>query len=141
MHHHFPDVEISRRLSELRNDLRQIEKRIETMLGSISAAENELVQRSDRSPTSPDDSLAARIADGVVSRLAISRTDIAKARKEYLREKEVAQYMGVSVFSLRSWRSKGSKNGPPFVHIGRMVLYPVVELEKHMLRFRSMQMQ
>jgi hypothetical protein len=47
--------------------------------------------------------------------------------------------MGVSVFTLRSWRSKGSRNGPPFVRIGKMVLYPVAELEKHILKFGSMQ--
>ena len=46
--------------------------------------------------------------------------------------------MGVSVYSLLSWRSKGSKNGPPYIRVGRIVVYPVAELEKHMLKLGSM---
>ncbi len=133
---HFPHVEISRRLAEIRNDLLQVERRVEAMRESISAAEKELLDQSDQL-SSYEDSLAARIVDGLVDRLGTAANSVKAARKEYLREKEVAQYMGVSVYSLRSWRSKGSKSGPPYIRVGRIVLYPVAELEKHMLKMRG----
>ena len=133
----FPSDEMSRSLSLLRSDLLQTEKRIAALLESVQAVEADLLRHNERPSSSPDDALVARIVDGVSARLGTTANSVKAARKEYLREKEVAQYMGVSVFSLRSWRSKGSTNGPPFVRIGKMVLYPVAELENHMLKLRG----
>jgi predicted DNA-binding transcriptional regulator AlpA len=75
--------------------------------------------------------LAVRIADRIISELGIrplKPTD----RKKYLREREVAEYLGVKVTTLRAWRLRRSKNGPPFTRLGRMVLYSVAELERHL---------
>ncbi len=49
-----------------------------------------------------------------------------------MREREAAAYMGVSVAALRRWRLLRSKNGPPFTRFGRVVLYPMAELESHL---------
>ncbi len=48
---------------------------------------------------------------------------------KYLTVEEVAErYRGiVSVWMLRSWRLKGA--GPNFVKLGRVILYPVDELD------------
>jgi predicted DNA-binding transcriptional regulator AlpA len=80
----------------------------------------------------PQDKLVARIVDGVSSRLTATPKDANRESKPYLREKEAAQYMGVSVFALRSWRTKRSNNGPPYTRLGRMVLYRVSEIDEHM---------
>jgi hypothetical protein len=47
----------------------------------------------------------------------------------FLTEAELAaRYRGlVSAGTLRNWRSQG--RGPPFVKVGRQVLYPIVGLE------------
>jgi glucose/arabinose dehydrogenase len=47
----------------------------------------------------------------------------------FLTDEEVSQrYRGeVSVGTLRNWRSK--RIGPPFIKIGKAVLYPIDELE------------
>src|SRR5208282_790121 len=39
---------------------------------------------------------------------------------------------GVKVATLRAWRMRRSKIGPPFTRLGKMVLYPMTELENHM---------
>ncbi|HYL12070.1 MAG TPA: hypothetical protein VEV41_03495 [Terriglobales bacterium] len=123
---------MSRRLSELRSDLLQIEKRVEALRESIRAAEMELLRQNAQPPASHEDTLVARIVEGVFSRLATTPKVANNERKQYLREKEAAQYMGVSVSALRSWRTKRSKNGPPYTRVGRMVLYPVRGIDDHM---------
>jgi DNA-binding transcriptional regulator YiaG len=75
--------------------------------------------------------MAIRIAESVVSSLQGAMTS-ALRRDRFLREREVAEYMGINVATLRAWRLRRSKIGPPFTRLGRMILYSVTELEKHM---------
>jgi hypothetical protein len=72
--------------------------------------------------------LAARIAEVVVSRLPLQVSTV----RQYVREREAAEYMGVKVAALRAWRLLRSKNGPPFTRVGRMVMHPMAALEEHM---------
>jgi len=44
-----------------------------------------------------------------------------------LNEHEAAQFLGLSVFTLRAWRSK--RRGPAFVKLGRSVRYRSDDLE------------
>jgi Helix-turn-helix domain len=48
-----------------------------------------------------------------------------------VKRREVAEYMGIRVTTLRAWRVRRSETGPPFVRLGRMILYPLAELENH----------
>lgn len=48
----------------------------------------------------------------------------------YVREKEAAAFLGVSVSALRSWRAKRSPSGPAVTRIDRMVMYSMKELEQ-----------
>jgi predicted site-specific integrase-resolvase len=45
---------------------------------------------------------------------------------------EAAAFLGVSVKTLRSWRSTGSASGLPVTRMGRLVMYPLKELERYM---------
>jgi predicted DNA-binding transcriptional regulator AlpA len=128
------NVGMSKTLSESRCDLLQIERQIQALRESIQVAETELLRTNDQSLTSREDLLVVRIVDGVVSRLATKSKDANYERTQYLREKEAARYLGVSVSALRSWRTKRSNNGPPYAHLGRMVLYPVCGIDEHMRR-------
>jgi len=47
-----------------------------------------------------------------------------------VREKEAAEMIGVSVNTLRQWRSRGKYI--PFVKLGRSVLYRIADLENYM---------
>ena len=48
----------------------------------------------------------------------------------YLTEKETSGRIAVSKSALRKWRREGL--GPPFVKLGRMIRYPIGELERWM---------
>ena len=92
----------------------------------------ELLTHMGQSPAFQEDKLAMRIADEVSSRLAVATSESNRDRTRCVREREAAKYIGVTVSTLRSWRTKRSKNGPPYTRLGRMVMYPIVELEEHM---------
>lgn len=126
------NVGLSKTLSDLRNNLLHLEKEIEAVRESIRSAESELLPQDDQSSASREDVLVARIVDGVFSRLATTPKDPNNERKQHLREKEAAHYMGVSVSALRSWRTKRSNNGPSYTRLGRMVSYSVSEIDEHM---------
>jgi hypothetical protein len=72
--------------------------------------------------------LAGRVASRVGA-VPATKKDIGN---RYVREKEAATFLGISVFSLRSWRSRGSGGGPSWTRVGGMVMYSVKELEKYM---------
>jgi predicted DNA-binding transcriptional regulator AlpA len=68
----------------------------------------------------------------VVARLGTPSKPQAQAEKRYVREREAAGFLGVSVSALRSWRGKRSPSSPPFTKVGGMVMYSVKELEQFM---------
>jgi predicted DNA-binding transcriptional regulator AlpA len=68
----------------------------------------------------------------VVARLGTPPQSQAQGEKRYVREKEAAAFLGVSVSALRSWRSKRSPSGPPVTRIDRMVFYSMKGLEQFM---------
>ena len=91
----------------------------------------QLLSHTRQSPVFQEE-IVTRIADGVSSRLAVATRDSSREYPRYVREGEAAKYIGVSVSTLRSWRTKRSKNGPPYTRLGRLVMYPIAELDEHM---------
>ncbi|SRR5216684_2906843 len=128
------NVEMSVTLSDLRIELLQIERQIEAVRESLRIAETQFVRQNGQTQPllSQEELLIARIADVVASRLATTPKGANNQTKKYLREREAAQYMGISVSALRSWRTHRSSNGPPYTRLGRMVLHPVSGIEEHM---------
>jgi len=117
-------------VSLLRSELVEFEKRIKDLRELLHRTELEFLCQRSQSPVLQEDRLVARIAD-VFSRLADAK-DSSRERTRYVREGEAAKYIGVTVSTLRSWRTKRSKNSPPYTRLGRMVMYPVAELDGHM---------
>jgi len=119
-------------LVHLQAELLQLEGHLRTVRDSIQSAITQSVEASQPQHLTLDEgALAARIAQSVAARLA-TQPEPQKPRKKFVREREAAEYLGVKVATLRAWRMRRSENGPPFTRLGRMVLYPVAELEKHM---------
>jgi predicted DNA-binding transcriptional regulator AlpA len=50
----------------------------------------------------------------------------------YVREKEAATFLGVSVSTLQDWRSRMTGGGPPVTKVGGMVMYSMKGLEEYM---------
>jgi len=119
-------------LGYLRSELVEFEKRVKDLRESIHRIEWELLTHIGPSPAFQEDRLSAKIADEVSSRLAVATNDSTGDRARFVREREAAKYIGVTVSTLRSWRSKRSKNGPPYTRLGRLVMYPIAELDGHM---------
>ena len=80
-----------------------------------------------------EEELIERIAGRVVARIGTSQSKPkTEAEVQYLREHAAAKLLGVSASTLRSWRGKWRKSGPPVTRVGKMVLYSVKELERFM---------
>jgi predicted DNA-binding transcriptional regulator AlpA len=56
----------------------------------------------------------------------------ANSEQRYVREKEAAAFLGVSVSTLQGWRSRGEPCSPPFSKVGGMVMYSMKALEEYM---------
>jgi hypothetical protein len=119
-------------LTQLHGELLQLEKRFNSVRDSLGKAITELFGTDRQAfPALQEATLAARVAEAVVSRLPVSSQGV-PARKQFVREREAAENMGVSVATLRRWRTLRSKSGPAFTRLGRMVMYSMTELEDHM---------
>jgi len=129
----FRNIERARQeIAQLHGELLQLEKRVNSVRKSIGKAITELFGTDRQAfPALAEAALAARVAEAVVSRLSIP-TQAPTVQKQYVREREAAEYMGVKVSTLRAWRLLRSKNGPPFTRVGRMIMYSTAELENHM---------
>jgi len=79
-----------------------------------------------------EEEMIERIAIRVVARLGATLKPQANGGQRYVRESEAASFLGVSVFTLRAWRSRGGPCSPPVTRMGRMVMYPMRELERFM---------
>jgi predicted DNA-binding transcriptional regulator AlpA len=79
-----------------------------------------------------EEALIDRIAGSVVARLATSPKPQARGETRYVRDVEASAFLGVSVSTLRSWRSRGEPKGPPFSKVGGMVMYSLKELGRYM---------
>lgn len=123
-------------LIELHSGLLKLENGVESLRDAVRKSVLELFGPNRQAfPALEDAALAASIADAVVSRLPIAQAMLPRpsnVQRHFVREREAAEYIGVKVTTLRAWRMHRSNSGPPFTRVGRMVMYPVAELEAHM---------
>lgn len=117
--------------ARLRIELVEFEKRVKELQVSLHNIEWEVHSNSGQSPLHREDRLVTRIEE-VPARIAGAGSDSGRDRMRYVREGEAAKYIGVSVSTPRSWRTKRSKNGPPYTRLGRLVTYRIAELDEHM---------
>jgi len=121
-------------LVRIHDEFTRIQKRIEAVRDSVA---NSLVsifgeQRPAFSGLQEEE-LIERIAGSLTARLGtLAKPHPQQEERRYIRENQAAAFLGVSVWTLRSWRSKMSRLAPPFTRIGTMVMYSVKELEQYM---------
>jgi hypothetical protein len=70
--------------------------------------------------------------DKDVMRVTFVEAEAISAFPSRARRRTLAASLGVSFFTLQSWRSKGSPSGPPVTRIDRIVLYSMKGLERLM---------
>lgn len=49
-----------------------------------------------------------------------------------LNQEQLAEYLGVSIYTLRTWRNKGE--GPKFIRLGRKIAYRTEDIEAYLNR-------
>jgi hypothetical protein len=100
----FQNIERARKeLAQLHGELLRLENGVNSFRESLGKAITELFGAGRHAfPAVQEAALAARVAEAVVSRLPVPSQD-ATTRRQYVREREAAEYMGVSVATLRRW--------------------------------------
>jgi hypothetical protein len=121
-----------RTLTDVREELVQIEqefthlqKRIETVRDSVADSLVRLFgEERPAFAGLQEEAFMERVAERVIARLNARPNAQVQGGSRYVREKEAAAFLGVSVFTLQSWRSRGETSSPPFTKVGGMVMYP-----------------
>jgi predicted DNA-binding transcriptional regulator AlpA len=117
----------------IEQEFTRLQKRVEAVRDSVADSLVRLFGEQRPAFAGLDqEALIERIASSVVARLPTPPKLQAQEEKRYVREKEAAAFLGVSVSALRSWRGKRSPSGPPDTRMGKMVMYSVKELERYM---------
>lgn len=80
-----------------------------------------------------EEELIEKLAGRVAARLGTQPPSKLSNGNRYVREKEAAAFLGVSVQTLRAWRSRVSRDHPPVTKVGSMVMYSKKALEEFMV--------
>jgi hypothetical protein len=79
-----------------------------------------------------EEELIEKLAGRVVTRLGAMPAAKKEIGNRYVRDVEAAAYLGLSVWTLRCWRSRGETSTPLFTKVSSMVMYSMKALEQYM---------
>lgn len=120
-------------LVQIQEEMTELQKRIEAVQHSVTGSLTRIFGEERPAFTGlKEEELIERIAGSVIARFGTYRRAQARGETRYVRDVEAAAFLGLSVSTLRSWRSRGKPTGPPFAKVGGMVMYSLKELEKYM---------
>src|ERR1019366_7802429 len=117
----------------IQEEFTQVQKRIETVRDCVADSLVRLFGEERPALAGlQEEAFMERVAERVVTRLRARPNAQVQSESRYVREKEAAAFLGISVFTLQSWRSRGEPSSPPFTKVGGMVMYSMKELEQFM---------
>jgi len=122
-----------RELVEVQQEFVRLQKRIDMVRDCVTDSLKRIF--GDERPAMAalaEEELIEKLAGRVAARLGTQPAAKKQIDNRYVREKEAAAFLGVSVFSLRSWRCRGTGGGPSWTKVGGMVMYSQKELEQYM---------
>jgi len=126
-------ADVREELVHIQEEFRRLQKRVEAVRFSVADSIVRLLGGQHPAFSGlQEEELIERIAGSVVARLSTLPKSRGIGESRYVRDKEAAAILGVSAWTLRSWRSKKPTSGPPFTRMDRMVMYSVKELERYM---------
>jgi len=118
-------------LLEIQQEFTQLQKRIDAVRDCVTDSLTRIF--GDERPAIAalaEEELIEKLAGRVAARLGALPAAKKQIGNRYVREKEAAAFLGVSVKTLRSWRAKRSPSGPAVTRIDRMVMYSMKGLEQ-----------
>lgn len=122
-----------RELVEIQHEFVRLQKRIDMVRDCVTDSLRRIFGEERPAFTVlAEEEFIENLAGRVAARLGTQPAAKKGIGNRYIREKEAAEFLGVSVFSLRSWRSRGTGGGPSWTKVGGMVMYSVKELEQYM---------
>jgi len=129
------EIELAKaELNNLLSGLSRMEQRLESIrnLAREAAGNLSLLEPARPEPASQEE-IIAKAVELVLKRLP-QPGQAQTTPKLYLRTNEAAKALGVSRRTLENWKALKEPFCPPYVKIGKMTLYPVSQLEKHINR-------
>ena len=122
-----------RELAEIQQEFVQLQRRIDAIRDCVTDSLTRIFgEERPAFAALAEEELIEKLAGRVAARIGAQSAAKKDIGNRYVREKEAAAFLGVSVFSLRSWRSRGTGGGPPWTKVSGMVMYSMKELEKYM---------
>ncbi|HWA95095.1 MAG TPA: helix-turn-helix domain-containing protein [Terracidiphilus sp.] len=122
-----------RELLEIQQEFIRLQKRIDAVRDCVTDSLTRIFGE-ERPAISAlaEEEFIEKIADRVAARLGTQPAATRKMDNRYVREKEAATFLGVSVMTLRAWRSRVGRDHPPVTKVGGMVMYSKKALEEFM---------
>jgi predicted DNA-binding transcriptional regulator AlpA len=120
-------------LLEIEQEFAHLQKRIEALRDCVTASLSRIF--GDERPAMAalaEEEFIEKLAGRVAMRLGTQPAAPKQIGNRYVREKEAAAFLGVSVQTLRAWRSRVSGDHPPVTKVGAMVMYSKKALEEYM---------
>jgi predicted DNA-binding transcriptional regulator AlpA len=122
-----------RELLEIQQEFGRLQKRIDAVRDCVTASLTRIFGEERPAIASlAEEEFLEKLAGRVADRLGNLPAAKKQTSNRHVRDVEAAAFLGVSVSTLRSWRSRGEPGGPPVTRMGRMVMYSVKELERYM---------
>jgi predicted DNA-binding transcriptional regulator AlpA len=121
-------------LLEIQQEFTQLQERIDAVRDCVTNSLTRIF--GDERPALAgfaEEEFIEKLAGRVVGRLSNQPTTTkTQLGNRYIREKEAAEFLGVSVKTLRCWRSSVNGDHPPVTRVGSMVMYSKKGLEEYM---------
>ena len=120
-------------LLEIQQEFVRLEKRLDAVRDCVTDSLKRIFGEERPAITAlAEEELIQKLAGRVAARLGTLPAANKQIGNRYVREKEAAAFLGVSVSTLQGWRSRGTGGGPSVTKVGGMVMYSVKELEEYM---------
>ena len=126
-------AEARKELLEIQQEFGRIQNRIDSVRDCVTDSLTRIFgEERPAIAALAEEELIEKLAGRVAARLVAVPATPKQIGNRYVREKEAAEFLGVSVKTLRAWRSRGTASNVLFTKLGSMVMYPMKELEQLM---------
>jgi predicted DNA-binding transcriptional regulator AlpA len=120
-------------LLEIQQEFARLEKRIDAVRECVTDSLTRIFgEERPAIAALAEEELIEKLAGRVAARLGTLPAAKKQIGNRYVREKEAAAFLGVSVSTLQGWRSRVTGGGPPVTKVGYMVMYSMKELKDYM---------
>jgi hypothetical protein len=120
-------------LLEIQQEFGRLQRRIDAVRDCVTDSLTRIFgEERPAIPALAEEEFIEKLAGRVAMRLGTQPATPKQIGNRYVREREAAVFLGVSVKTLRAWRGRVSGDHPPVTRVGGMVMYSMKALEAYM---------